>query len=426
MHNIAPHTILRCLVCGLVVGLTQIAFVTGMGTDDTFAKRLDSLIQWDSDWYRDIQDFGYVSDIPPKAQDGAHSNVGFFPAYPLASHVFKQLTGVTSEHAMIGVSWLGCIVFWMAYFLFMANRAVAPPYVWYGCGSIFCFYPAFYMTVGYSESLLMGSALLFLWATDRAVVAVRAPTWQRFAMLLVACGAGCVMTATRLVGLGLVGVPLVASYFASKPGQSTVQWLRQEAMRPIIISVCASLGGLGFFYYCHARWGVWDLYLQTQKIGWNRQASISALLSWRTYFQWAPDEMAHLATFTTHSLNRLAVTGICLWGVTMIAAEILLAARLPAHNWHSRLTLYLSAWLTFAMSVTSSVGVGFDGCSRYALVPFVLLVCATLALAQAYNVHNPQRALGYRAHLVWFVLIFVSLSAQLKLAGTFLSGKWIE
>ena len=80
---------------------------------------------------------------------------------------------------------------------------------------------------------------------------------------------GIVLSATRIVGIPCAFAPLLCSIFKKEmPVRQPLAWLQFHA-RAISLTSISLLGAVGFFLYCQARWGRWDMYLLTQSAGWG-------------------------------------------------------------------------------------------------------------------------------------------------------------
>jgi hypothetical protein len=89
---------------------------------------------------------------------------------------------------------------------------------------------------------------------------------------------GAVISATRIVGFPLLIYPAIKA--TSAAGK------RRTAL--IFSTLVAPLGGLAFFAFCWMRFGSWDLYLQTQRIGWGHIPDYLFMFRASTYHWSAP------------------------------------------------------------------------------------------------------------------------------------------
>jgi hypothetical protein len=87
---------------------------------------------------------------------------------------------------------------------------------------------------------------------------------------------GAVMSATRIVGLPFAIYPAMKAARASG--------MRRTAL--IFSTLVTPLGGLAFLAFCWIRFGRWDLYFQTQRIGWGHVSDHLFMFHASTY-QWS-------------------------------------------------------------------------------------------------------------------------------------------
>ena len=80
---------------------------------------------------------------------------------------------------------------------------------------------------------------------------------------------GCLMSATRIVGIPCSGYPVAHAIFRNGwRGLADVRsWIKRYGSS-IAVMVGATLGAGAFFFYCLLRWGRWDIYMLTQQSGW--------------------------------------------------------------------------------------------------------------------------------------------------------------
>ncbi|MBS1961374.1 MAG: hypothetical protein JST04_04090 [Bdellovibrionales bacterium] len=229
------------------------------------------LCKWDCGWYESIARQGYLSPIPPLFQDSEHSNVAFFPAYPLLGRLAALLLGVPPVRSLPVVSIVFAVLVSAAIARLIASESRASRLVRL---AILVAYPAtFYLFVSYSESvylaaMLAGASLFLDGAEKRSGVG--------FAML----GAfGVVLGATRLTGFVIPFFLLAAA--------ALFAWVRRHGRRGGALSVAreeftaraalflggAAAGSLAFFAFCALRFGHWNLYFWQVSLGWYKEFS---------------------------------------------------------------------------------------------------------------------------------------------------------
>ncbi|MEN9204944.1 MAG: hypothetical protein Q6K70_03960, partial [Thermostichales cyanobacterium DRC_bins_46] len=221
-------------------------------------------------------------------------------------------------------------------------------------------YPtAFFLNVGYSESLFMASLLGFLY-------------WSHYTdapLLMVVAGMhGLVMSATRIVGLP---VALVPAFYALKGDSGSRRRRLFWAGAAIFLGL---LGGLSFFLYCQVRFGRWDLYLEMQRYFTGVRANYWAIFQPKTYLLsqnywqkllslqaaltdqgWA-DPLSQL--FVPITLGSLLVTGL-LDGVSVLLGK--------SEKWQERLSFHVAAWVMFYIAVSGMSPLIQKSMSRYCL-----------------------------------------------------------
>jgi hypothetical protein len=383
---------------GLLLTVTQVVLVSLLSGQSSPASAYRSLARWDSGWYEHIVENGYVCPAQQTKED--FGNVAFFPGYPLAVRLIKDAFGLDTQMALLATAWLACWGFWSYVLLLWQRWQVSLPGVVVGVLAILTHPAAFYLVCGYSESLFLMSALGFLfWAGNSS-----------HGGFLLAALHGFWMTMTRLVGLPLVGVPLLAGLAAEK-GKGRLPAL----FRLSLLAGLSSLGAGLFFLWCHFHFGRWDLYQQTEIVGWDNRADYFCVLNWRIY------------VFKLWPLGWW--TNSCFWGRVMVPATTLLLAGLLwcerprggvlRQGWPLRLALYLGAFMVFYISLAMTSPKDFDSLVRYHLVVHVLLVMAAVHLL----VRMPKTPWALRV-----LLVLVALGAfvgQCYFAYRFTHDFWV-
>src|SRR5258706_5887118 len=126
-----------------------------------WSQRYHQLLEWDGGWYRTIVQ-GYHSTIPPLKDRPDVANVAFFPGYPITARMVVLLTGWSPETALLATSHLAAWLFW-AYVLALCRRWGLSPAGTAGVvGAIVVHPTAFFLVVGYAESLFLAMLLGFV------------------------------------------------------------------------------------------------------------------------------------------------------------------------------------------------------------------------------------------------------------------------
>src|SRR5262249_17122895 len=137
-----------------------------------------------------------------------------------------------------------------------------------GVAAILAHPASFFLVAGYSEALFLMSVLGFLYWAEQPHRGAGA----------IAAVHGVVMTATRIVGVPLVAVPLL---HACLTGGRRLELRR--LVRPLLLGAVALLGCGLFFAFCQWRFGHWDLYTRANAVGWGVHPHYLALFSERIF-----------------------------------------------------------------------------------------------------------------------------------------------
>src|SRR6266516_5823172 len=253
---------LKPLTAGLTVTLLQLAMALGLlAPEEPISHRYSTLVQHDSGWFTNIIDRGYQTIIPPIDHKVMEvSNVAFFPAYPAIARLFRDALQIDTTTALLITAQLAAWGFWSYFLLFCQRWNISPALQICAALLILAHPAAFFLVVGYSESLFLMALLGFIyWSTAEG----------RSAKILAAAH-GIVMSATRIVGIVCTAFPVVRSLFQTgwKGLREPRAWFRQYAAAVALMAV-AMLGALFFFIYCQVRWGNWNMYMLTQAAGWG-------------------------------------------------------------------------------------------------------------------------------------------------------------
>lgn len=402
--TVADLKVWTCVWIALGITFLQLAFVLVLAKGgNSFLERYRSLAVWDSGWYENIVENGYRSTIPPVTKD-LLSNVAFFPGYPVLARAIREVLGIETRIALLVTAQLASWVLW-TYMLLFLRRWRASGVLAMNVMLLILFFPsAFYLVAGYSESLFIASMLGFLyWSTDA----------RKYAWLLAAAH-GFVMSATRLVGLPLVVIPVILTLLGASATSA-------RSFKPWAIAGLASLGGLSFFLYSRLRFGHWDLYAQTSKAGWGTTPMYSAIFEPSLYQIRFSSVMQEV--FDPSRLSRMS------WLFALITTGILLTVdsgwsrKYRDRSWFFRIVLYGAALLTLYISVAGVYTLGLQGMIRYALPAAVLLV-----LAAAHFLTRPyvrSRFPAYVAEWVMPILIMFMSAIEISFVQLFTEGKWV-
>jgi hypothetical protein len=194
---------------------------------ESTASHLQSLINWDGAYYRDIAAFG------PSYTPQQQSTVHFFPFYPLVGWCAKTALGLSAESALVLTSHV-CLAAALFLFGYYVDVRVGPTETTARLGALLAiaFIPSgFFFRMAYAESLFLLLVISQLYLIER-----------RASPLAVAVVAG-LASATRPVGLALLG-PLLL--YLARTASS-----RKALLTQICILVPIGVGGLlVFMVYC--------------------------------------------------------------------------------------------------------------------------------------------------------------------------------
>lgn len=307
---------------------------------------------WDCGWYRGITETGYHSTIPPVRENGALANVAFFPGYPMIARALYLTTHLDARIALLLVAQVFCVAFWLVLLLILERWKVHPYVRAIAVLSVFVHPAAFFLVMGYSESLFLASLLFFIyWADDEN------PRRQWLATI-----PGFLMTATRIVGVPVAAYPVFR--FITMQGWAGLR--QRRIIKPLAIAAVSSLGCLAFLAYCQVRFGDFQLYMKTQRIGWGIVPDYGALWKWSDFNYILPYEQ--VATIAS---------GIGL--ASILTAELGWAGFSRSRPNATRMPIYLCACLIFYITLSGLKSLWFRSMIRYTLPWWVLIV---LCLAQ--------------------------------------------
>jgi hypothetical protein len=429
----------RPLGIALAITLLQSAIVlllVLLSSASAPSEAYPALCKWDGQLYALIVRDGYRTTIPPTPLvDFEQSNVGFFPGYPLLAHSLRRMSGdwLSFKSSLVLAAQLSAWGFWTYWLLFLRRFRAPRQLAWLATLTVMLHPAAFYLVVAYSESLFLFAMLgFFYWLGDHQ---------GRWGWAL---PHGIAMTATRLGGLPVALVPLMAQFMvefspvaqsllASRHSANRWQPLRQTVhacsrqawndrhrnAQLAFVGAAACLGGLAFFVYCQWAFGHWDLYFWTQKEGatvttdwiwWLRPSSYSfvgALIY--DHLPWTDD----LSRFCV----ALTVVLFVVLGRWEIRRSRALDQSLP-----QRLPFYLAALGLFFLHAAGVAPIAMQSMLRYSLVVHVLLL---LAVAHACGQGMTPPWLN-RANRRRFAIAFVLLAClQITLVWRFFTHQWV-
>ena len=401
----------QAALLGLALALGQTALVCLLSGAANPAEAYLRLHRWDAVWYGHIAEHGYRSTVPPTPQDADRSNVAFFPGYPLLARAVAAASGLRIEYALPLTSQLACWGFW-TYLLRILQSWRVSARLAFGTVVIILSHPAaFFLVVGYSESLFLMTLLGYLyWSGERGGMA-----WS-----LAACH-GFLMTATRIVGLPLTAYPLLRLCRRPALGEGAFsRWLK-GVLAGVLLCAVASLGTLLFLLYCQLEFGHWDLYMQSQRIGWKIHPDYLAVFRPASYRAGLPSGIA--GTLNSNDLSRLSVPLVAAAFAALLAFEGWAAWGCRPTGFRDRVGFYLGGGLMFYISVSGMACVNMTSMLRYSFPVHVMLVLAAAhLLGRLGPAVNPLLA---RTRPVIVVAVGVCAWLQITYARGFAHGGWV-
>jgi len=376
---------------GLVLAVGWLG--AGEGPEECYRR----LFKWDSEWYANIVDNGYLSTLPPTPPNRIDSNVAFAPGYPVAAGVLVRVLGLPTWLALVIVAQLCSWGLWI-YLLLILRRWQVPLARAAAAALAILVHPAaFFLVSAYSESLFLMSLLGFIYWSGAA---------GRLSWLLAAVH-GLVMTATRLIGAPLAAYPLF-SLLDGRPPETRKVWLT-NALSRLLLCAAAALGALLFFAYCQVRWGIWDLYMQTQRMGWEINPDYLIFLRPRHWHLLFPPWRAEAPI--PHDLSRftLPVTLVLILGLGL--AENVASRTLPDSKWRERLGLYFcgACLLYFPTAGLVAAHEPMQSMIRYGLGVHLMMIMGLVHLL------GQVPALPGRARVLGWALFAIYLPTSLAL-----------
>mgnify|MGYP001258045283 FL=1 len=355
---------------------------------------MEKLCVWDCLWYWHIAEQGYRSTLPPVPQNPDLANVAFFPAIPLAARAVRTVTGVSWPTALLLVSWLGAVGFWWYVLALLADWGIRPWVTAFALFAIFAHPASLYLVAGYTESLFLMAVLGFVYWSERARRTERA-----FGVApVMAALHGFTMSATRIVGIPLAGYAVVRSVVLSF---LTRKMAGRMLGRDLILSAVAAAGGIAFFVFCQLKFGQWNLYMETQQVGWGVGKNYLFPLNLSRY-RWSGPNLR----------------SVIMWALALLvvmSAEVALRQRSresSAERWSARLSALYLAFAIFYVSAVGTSSANFKSFVRYSLAVAVILV---LIAADLWSLARLPRRVAW----VIAVTLFVGLSFSLVQWGFF-------
>jgi len=421
--------LVRAMLVALAIVLLQILFIEIISLAagaDRVRGLYDSFCRWDGNLYVQITERGYHGELPGSPVNFQKSNVAFFPGYPLAARWLHDVLGgaISYRAAMVLTAQVAAWGLWTYWLLFLA-RWGTPSRLAALVTVILALHPAaFFLVVAYSESMFLAAALGFVyWVTSSS-----GGRWP------LAAAHGFVMTATRMGGVPVALAPLGAALFCDivrmgppvyggafdlKQLARTLVADRRRLASLTALAGFASLSVLSFFAWCQWQFGAWNLYMLTQKAGWNLSADwlwwlkpvnyVMLASAWHPNVVW-PDDLSRFTVLATL---------IAFW---LIARYEVRLARQGDRGWQQRIVLYLAAAGLFFLHAAGVSPILMKSMIRYSFGVHALLLLALVHLAI-----DRQMPLAFsRRQCAWLAVGLVLLgSVQTAIAWRFFINEWV-
>lgn len=357
------------VLIGVVITAAQIGFAMLWARHDSpsLAVKYESLWQHDSQWYAHILENGYrVNRFPFEAPGNNMAHIGFFPGYPAVSWLVKAVSRLQTKPAMLLTSQIFTVGMWVYLLLLFRRFKVRPMLQAAAIASIVCFPSGFFLIAAYSESLFIFTLLGYLyWITKGTKKG-----W------LIAAAHGFVMSATRIVGVPLLLIPILWELLQTMP--------RPRVSRgATAIAGATFLGAASFFLYCQSVLGQWNAYNRAQAIGWGVLPNYKAMFDLNIYrVYWPP--VSWDGFVGPDDISRISVPVILLvFGILLTCELVASLRRTRTRDLHFRLLCYASTVCLLFITISGLWSRRMISVIRYMLpVVVVLSLCVVSLLSQ--------------------------------------------
>jgi len=388
---------------GVVLTLGQLLLAYGMSPRPTqsIAEFYSRLCQWDCGWYEAIARDGYHSGEMAGAMA---SNVAFFPGYPYLGRTLHLSLGLKPRTGLLVIAQLFSVAFWASLWALLRQWRVPLGLSALAVLAVLAHPAAFFLVSGYSESMFLSALTFFVLCMQSRSIAAR-----RSALI-----AGFAVSATRIVGVAAAGVPIMRELVRSFSARRIPA--ARELVPMLVASLAVASGMVLFLVYCHLWFGRYDIYLETQRLGWGILPDYGALWKWRSFNFIFP-------------IDRIATQASGIAFLLLPVFEILFALRGRSTGFSRRAPLYATAFLIFYLTLSGLMSVGFRSMVRYTLPWFVLLtLCLSHLAASLLRMRGSRSVATFlnRGALVLIGAMLLSLLyfVQLPHLRDFLAGRW--
>jgi hypothetical protein len=387
---------MKIWLVALGIMLFQLSVALSLSKTPDLTADYRRLCQWDSEWYSDIVERGYARYVPIPPAGYAKDNGGFFPGYPLTARALHMFLGLDPQMALLIVAQSAAVVFWAVLLFLLKRWHVRLPYQGLVVLAVLAHPCSFYLVAGYSESLFCASLLLFLYLSQRrsASSSVGMAT------------SGFTMTATRILGLPLSGLPILGWLVRRRP----------KFGEAVAIAFASSLGAGLFFLFCKLHFGDYGHYITTQRDGWGV----------------VPDYLAVFRAGNYHwdgssDQDSMILTAMAFWLTAMIEVNIFAMSIGSRKNglWKVRFPWYVGALLLWYLASSGVATVSFRSLIRYSLPWSILLIIAWTHLF-SFSSRLPKM-LKASIFVVLAIALGIALSrGMLELLNRYLHSEWVS
>jgi hypothetical protein len=398
----------QALAVGVVLTLLQLALAFWLApihrTSDVYAR----LCAWDCGWYSSIVKEGYHSTVPPAPQNAGSSNVAFFPGFPYLARAVHLGTGLKAEITLVLIAQFFTILFWASLWRILRGWKISVQGSLLVVLAILAHPAAIFLIAGYSESLFLSTLLVFILSSRSFSYDDQGSSAKSYGGVCSAVS-GMTMSATRIVGMPVSLFPLMT-------GLSTQILQRKRPpstkllTRAALVSALASLGAVGFLVYCWYRWGRYDLYMETQRIGWGIQPDYAAIFKWKEFnYYFGFDRMATI------------LSGVAFLAFAAIESVLLILRK--NRGLATRAPIYAVSLLIFYITLGGLKSLGFRSMIRYTLPWHVLLLLCLAHLISRHIRHSPtllKLALIFGVIAAGFAMRYLSVPHIVD----YLNGRW--
>ncbi len=409
------HNIRWTIILALLIGLLHLAFVIISSNKlANFPFAYHSLFQWDGKHYKGIMDKGYYAkNLEWPLQRNAFdekTNVAFFPGYPLLASGLKTILLLQTDIILILTSQIAFVILLLYTLLILEEFGLS--FIERVIGVLlFISYPtAFFLVSSLPEAVLLGSMAGYLYWTRKK---------GNFSVIAIVHGI--IMTGTKVFGIPMVIIPVIASL---------VRRNFAVAKKQAITVLLSLIGAISFLIYCQLSFGHWNLYFAVQKSGWNIDPQYMFFLDyqtlktlfapwtiqWPTYIDYTGKTIVSTLNIESFYAISLLIWWCCFWPII----EWITITVLRSHSWRDRITYYVGTIISLYLIIAATLSNGLQSAIRYSLLPHFLLI---LTIAHWYS-SLPKKKFVFLVYICALLFFFISFTLQFGMAHTFTNGEW--